>query len=201
MWNNRYDFLPTHENIIILELACDPEYMPWFKIHGKSYLYGEEVRRRYPHTSRLRQSPLNLRGGEVGPSSVPTQEWLTFWFVTQFSIGSWDPNRDSYNLQLHERMKNEVLQISHCRKSYFSGVPNTLPQHFLGLYRRALYMTSLQLPDITRCLLWKQFCQMETNITDSSWTQPALDNTNGVRDPKGFPVIQLQIVFQFLDPR
>ncbi|MBA0829537.1 hypothetical protein Goarm_014140, partial [Gossypium armourianum] len=79
-----YDFLPTHENIIILELACDPEYMPWFKIHGKSYLYGEEVRRRHPHTSRLRQSPLNLRGGEVGPSSVPTQERLTFWFVTQF---------------------------------------------------------------------------------------------------------------------
>ncbi|KAH1107902.1 hypothetical protein J1N35_011670 [Gossypium stocksii] len=42
MWNNRYDFLPTHEPIIILELAYDPEYMSWFRIHGKPYLYWEK---------------------------------------------------------------------------------------------------------------------------------------------------------------
>ncbi|MBA0781884.1 hypothetical protein Gotri_002765 [Gossypium trilobum] len=56
------------------ELACDPEYMSWFRIHGKPYLCGEEARRRYPHTNRPRQGSLNPRGGEAGPSSVPTQE-------------------------------------------------------------------------------------------------------------------------------
>ncbi|MBA0756144.1 hypothetical protein Gogos_021343 [Gossypium gossypioides] len=74
MWNNLYDFLPTSENIIVLELACDPDYMSWFRIHGKSYLYGEKARRRHPHTSRPRWDPLNLKGDEAGPSSTPTQE-------------------------------------------------------------------------------------------------------------------------------
>ncbi|MBA0875792.1 hypothetical protein Goshw_011758 [Gossypium schwendimanii] len=30
--------IPTRESIIVLELAYVPEYMPWFRIHGKSYL-------------------------------------------------------------------------------------------------------------------------------------------------------------------
>ncbi|KAG8496778.1 hypothetical protein CXB51_007986 [Gossypium anomalum] len=38
-----YDFYQTNgrkriEPIIILELACDPDYMPWFRIHNKPYL-------------------------------------------------------------------------------------------------------------------------------------------------------------------
>lgn len=48
--------------------------MPWFRIHGKSYLLNEEDRRRHPHTSRSRWPLLNPRSGETGPSSVPTQE-------------------------------------------------------------------------------------------------------------------------------
>ncbi|MBA0776737.1 hypothetical protein Gotri_011694 [Gossypium trilobum] len=48
MWNNRYDFLPNWKPIIIPELACNPEYMPGFRIHGKPYLYREEARRQYP---------------------------------------------------------------------------------------------------------------------------------------------------------
>ncbi|MFQ6630715.1 hypothetical protein Gotur_008998 [Gossypium turneri] len=28
MWNNRYDFLPTHEPIIVPELTCYLKYMP-----------------------------------------------------------------------------------------------------------------------------------------------------------------------------
>ncbi|MBA0856773.1 hypothetical protein Goshw_002810, partial [Gossypium schwendimanii] len=36
----------TREPMIVLELACVPEYMPWFKIHGKPYLLSEEERRR-----------------------------------------------------------------------------------------------------------------------------------------------------------
>ncbi|MBA0755480.1 hypothetical protein Gogos_020530 [Gossypium gossypioides] len=44
LWNNRYDFLPTREAIIALKLACDPEYMPWFRHHGKPYLLAEEAR-------------------------------------------------------------------------------------------------------------------------------------------------------------
>ncbi|MBA0625190.1 hypothetical protein Godav_010419 [Gossypium davidsonii] len=53
-------------------LVCDPNYMPWFGIHGKPYLLAEEERRRRPHTSRLRRAPLNPMGGEAGQSSVPT---------------------------------------------------------------------------------------------------------------------------------
>ncbi|MBA0767340.1 hypothetical protein Gotri_016235 [Gossypium trilobum] len=57
-----------------MELACDPEYMSWFRIHGKPYLYGEEARRRHPHTSRPRRPPLNPRASETSLSSVPTQK-------------------------------------------------------------------------------------------------------------------------------
>ncbi|MBA0804752.1 hypothetical protein Gohar_004320 [Gossypium harknessii] len=48
--------------------------MLWFRIYGKPFLYGEEMRRQHPHTSRLRRLPLNLRAGEATPSSVPMQE-------------------------------------------------------------------------------------------------------------------------------
>ncbi|MBA0713866.1 hypothetical protein Golax_012869, partial [Gossypium laxum] len=68
IWNNRYDFLPTRKPIIVPELACDPEYMLWFRIHGKPYLYGEEEKRQHPHTSRPRRSLLNLKASEYVPS-------------------------------------------------------------------------------------------------------------------------------------
>ncbi|KAG8485997.1 hypothetical protein CXB51_019350 [Gossypium anomalum] len=38
IWENRYDHIPDREPIIVLELACTPDYMPWFRIHGKPYL-------------------------------------------------------------------------------------------------------------------------------------------------------------------
>ncbi|MBA0816231.1 hypothetical protein Gohar_000920, partial [Gossypium harknessii] len=44
MSNNRYGFLPTHEPNVAPELACYPEYMSWFRVHGKSYLLGKEAR-------------------------------------------------------------------------------------------------------------------------------------------------------------
>ncbi|MBA0728976.1 hypothetical protein Golax_022745, partial [Gossypium laxum] len=46
MWKNRYDHIPTREPIIVPELACVLDYMPWFRIHGKPYLLSEEQRRR-----------------------------------------------------------------------------------------------------------------------------------------------------------
>ncbi|MBA0879062.1 hypothetical protein Goshw_019670, partial [Gossypium schwendimanii] len=46
MWKNRYDHLPTREPIIVPELVCVLDYMPWFRIHGKPYLLSEEERRR-----------------------------------------------------------------------------------------------------------------------------------------------------------
>ncbi|KAH1098128.1 hypothetical protein J1N35_015049 [Gossypium stocksii] len=52
MWNNQYDFLLTREPIVISELTCNPEYMPWFRIYGQPYLLGEEARGRHPHTSK-----------------------------------------------------------------------------------------------------------------------------------------------------
>ncbi|KAH1047120.1 hypothetical protein J1N35_037904 [Gossypium stocksii] len=74
MWNNQYDLLPTREHIIISKLACNLEYMPWFRIHGKPYLYGKEAKHRHPYTNRPRWGSLNLNGGEAGPSSTPMQE-------------------------------------------------------------------------------------------------------------------------------
>ncbi|MBA0882065.1 hypothetical protein Goshw_028802 [Gossypium schwendimanii] len=44
MWEDRYNYIPTREPIIISELACVPKYMPWFRIHDKPYLLPEEER-------------------------------------------------------------------------------------------------------------------------------------------------------------
>ncbi|KAH1067730.1 hypothetical protein J1N35_032717 [Gossypium stocksii] len=46
IWNNRYEFLPTCETIVTLELDYNLEYMPWFRVHDKPYLLAEEVRGR-----------------------------------------------------------------------------------------------------------------------------------------------------------
>ncbi|TYH60227.1 hypothetical protein ES332_D08G278800v1 [Gossypium tomentosum] len=75
IWENRYDNIPTRVLIIVPESACDPDYMPWFRIHGKPYLLSEEERRRQIYAKRERRGPLNprTRGGEVGLSTAPTQ--------------------------------------------------------------------------------------------------------------------------------
>ncbi|MFQ6651612.1 hypothetical protein Gotur_023869, partial [Gossypium turneri] len=39
-----YDYIPTREPIVVPELVCVPEYMPWFKIHNKPYLLSTEER-------------------------------------------------------------------------------------------------------------------------------------------------------------
>ncbi|XP_017624900.1 uncharacterized protein LOC108468532 [Gossypium arboreum] len=61
MWENRYDYIPTREPIIVPELACVPKYMPWFRIHGKSYLLSKEERRREIRVQRERWGLLNPR--------------------------------------------------------------------------------------------------------------------------------------------
>ncbi|PPS02029.1 hypothetical protein GOBAR_AA18627 [Gossypium barbadense] len=73
----RYDFIPNREPIIARELAYGPEYMSWFKRHGKPYLLSEEARGRQRHMRRLRQASKNPRSGEAtkeGSSSTPMQE-------------------------------------------------------------------------------------------------------------------------------
>ncbi|KAK5839986.1 hypothetical protein PVK06_008846 [Gossypium arboreum] len=44
IWKNRYDHIPNRELIIVPELVCTPDDMPWFRIHSKSYLLSEEQR-------------------------------------------------------------------------------------------------------------------------------------------------------------
>ncbi|KAK5845903.1 hypothetical protein PVK06_002146 [Gossypium arboreum] len=75
MWENRYDYIPTREPIIVPELACVPEYMPWFRINGKPYLLFEEERRRQIRVQRERRGPLNprRRDNDPGPSTMPIQ--------------------------------------------------------------------------------------------------------------------------------
>ncbi|KAG8499777.1 hypothetical protein CXB51_006521 [Gossypium anomalum] len=75
MWEDRYNYIPTRELIIVPELACVPEYMPWFRIHGKPYLLSEEERQQQLRVQRERRDPLNpkRRDNDVGPSTAPTQ--------------------------------------------------------------------------------------------------------------------------------
>ncbi|KAG8497102.1 hypothetical protein CXB51_008299 [Gossypium anomalum] len=75
MWEDRYDYLPNREPIIVPELACVPKYMPWFRIHGKPYLLSEEERQRQLRAQRERRGPLNprRRDDDAGPSTAPTQ--------------------------------------------------------------------------------------------------------------------------------
>ncbi|KAK8282724.1 hypothetical protein V6Z12_D08G046600 [Gossypium hirsutum] len=75
IWEDWYDYIPTREPIIVPELACVPEYMPWFRIHGKPYLLSEEERQRQLCVQRERRGPLNprRRDDDAGPSTAPTQ--------------------------------------------------------------------------------------------------------------------------------
>ncbi|KAK5792572.1 hypothetical protein PVK06_033687 [Gossypium arboreum] len=75
MWENRYDYIPIREPIIVPELACVVEYMPWFRIHGKPYLLSEEERRRQIRSQRERRGLLNprRRDDDASPSTAPTQ--------------------------------------------------------------------------------------------------------------------------------
>ncbi|KAG8485828.1 hypothetical protein CXB51_019168 [Gossypium anomalum] len=74
MWENQYDYIPIREPIIVPVLACMPEYMPWFRIHGKPYLLSEEERRRQIRMQRERRGPLNTRrrDNDAGPLAAPT---------------------------------------------------------------------------------------------------------------------------------
>ncbi|MBA0878165.1 hypothetical protein Goshw_030282 [Gossypium schwendimanii] len=71
---NRYDHIPTREPVIILELACVSDYMPWFRKYGKAYLLLEEQRRWQIRVKRERRGPLNQmrRDDDMGPSTEPT---------------------------------------------------------------------------------------------------------------------------------
>ncbi|MBA0727674.1 hypothetical protein Golax_000642, partial [Gossypium laxum] len=63
MWQFRfrkmipYDSLSNREPIIAYVLACDSEYMPWFRHHGKPYLLVKEARGRLHHIRRPRRAP------------------------------------------------------------------------------------------------------------------------------------------------
>ncbi|KAG8478892.1 hypothetical protein CXB51_028738 [Gossypium anomalum] len=71
-----YAIVEMHqEPIIVPELACVPEYMPWFRIYSKPYLLSEEERRRQIRVQKERRGPLNprRRDDDAGQSTAPTQ--------------------------------------------------------------------------------------------------------------------------------
>ncbi|XP_052476320.1 uncharacterized protein LOC128032073 isoform X1 [Gossypium raimondii] len=73
MWEDRYEYIPIREPIIVPELACVPEYMPWFRIHGKPYLLTPEKRQRQIRVEREMRGPLNPRrqDDKGSPSTRP----------------------------------------------------------------------------------------------------------------------------------
>ncbi|MBA0664050.1 hypothetical protein Goklo_004125 [Gossypium klotzschianum] len=74
MWDNKYVFLPSCEAIVASELDCNPDYMSWFRTHGKPYLYRGEARIWKSYTRRPRWAPIQPRTSEAGISLAPTQE-------------------------------------------------------------------------------------------------------------------------------
>ncbi|MFQ6652506.1 hypothetical protein Gotur_024332 [Gossypium turneri] len=78
MWEDRYEYIPTWEPIIVLELAWVLKYMSWFRIHGKTYLLTPEERRQDDEGSpstRPKHSPgSSLEAMQsLGPTRAPTQ--------------------------------------------------------------------------------------------------------------------------------
>ncbi|MBA0672214.1 hypothetical protein Goklo_025342 [Gossypium klotzschianum] len=75
MWEDQYDYIPTRKPIIVPELACMPDYMPWFRIHGRPYLLSKEKRQQQLRVQRKRRGPLNprRRDDDAGLSIAPTQ--------------------------------------------------------------------------------------------------------------------------------
>ncbi|MFQ6622715.1 hypothetical protein Gotur_002111, partial [Gossypium turneri] len=73
MWEDRYVYIPNKELIIVPELACVPEYMSWFRIHGNPYLLSPEERQQQLRNQREQRGPLNLiiRDDDAGPSTMP----------------------------------------------------------------------------------------------------------------------------------
>ncbi|MFQ6641817.1 hypothetical protein Gotur_015014, partial [Gossypium turneri] len=73
MWEDRYAYIPNRELIIVPELAFVPEYMPWFRIHGKPYLLSPEERHQQLRIQRERRGLLNprRRDDDAGPSTMP----------------------------------------------------------------------------------------------------------------------------------
>ncbi|MBA0575021.1 hypothetical protein Golob_024692, partial [Gossypium lobatum] len=71
---DRYEYIPVMELIIVLELACVPKYMPWFRIYGKPYLLSAEERQRQLRVQREGRGPLNprRRDDDAGPSTGST---------------------------------------------------------------------------------------------------------------------------------
>ncbi|MFQ6653110.1 hypothetical protein Gotur_024675 [Gossypium turneri] len=65
----------NHHKINLRLLACIPEYMPWFRIHGKLYLLTPEERQRQIRVGRERRRPLNPRrqNYEGSPATRPRQ--------------------------------------------------------------------------------------------------------------------------------
>ncbi|MBA0796213.1 hypothetical protein Gohar_006999 [Gossypium harknessii] len=70
-----YATIEMHEldrAIVVPKLTL--EYMPWFRIHGKRYLYGKEARGLQLHTRRPQRASIHPNTDEASPSSATTQE-------------------------------------------------------------------------------------------------------------------------------
>ncbi|MBA0620849.1 hypothetical protein Godav_006518 [Gossypium davidsonii] len=104
----------TDENLV--ELACDPEYMQWFRVYSKPYLLEEEARSWQPHTRRPRRAPIHPRSSEMGPSSAPIQEPTSMatlplgQYVSSYSGGQLRSSGTGGNMFLHMSYMFSSLQ-------------------------------------------------------------------------------------------
>ncbi|MBA0554109.1 hypothetical protein Golob_013234 [Gossypium lobatum] len=81
-----------------------PEYMPWFRIHGKRYLYGEEARGLQLHTRRPQLVSIHPKTDEASPSSGASSPMYYTPMPSTF------PTTMTYRLSMFQA-SNESLHI------------------------------------------------------------------------------------------
>ncbi|MBA0735485.1 hypothetical protein Gogos_019330, partial [Gossypium gossypioides] len=64
MWQRRYDYLPTCEPFLTLELVTSADYMDWLRYNEKLYLLLDAERSRQRHLRRSTRASSNARLGE-----------------------------------------------------------------------------------------------------------------------------------------
>ncbi|MBA0671255.1 hypothetical protein Goklo_023868 [Gossypium klotzschianum] len=140
IWEDWYEYIPTIEPIIVPELACMPEYMPWFRIHGKPYLLLVEERQRQLRVQRERRGPLNPRqkDDDAGPSTRPRHSPSP----SSAAIQSPGPTRAS------TQSLDPAVQPTIPTAQPFQMMPGAFPIPFIGppMYRLARYEGSQEGP-------------------------------------------------------
>ncbi|MFQ6671594.1 hypothetical protein Gotur_036094 [Gossypium turneri] len=122
MWEDQYDYIPTQEPIIVPELACVSEYMPWFRIYGKLYLLSPKERQRLIKEAQKFTRPIISAHNFIRPSNNTD-------IVTQLSRSTDDTHGtafsdDANGLPMYRPSSYEGSQEGLLGSSFFYQTPS-----------------------------------------------------------------------------